>query len=285
MDRSGSSNVAPLPGAPSDPDPYREPPVNYEAEQALLGAILANNSAYERVADFLLPQHFADPFNGRIYEACGKLLDQSRIANAITLKNLFDQTQELAEAGGGAYLAELQSNYVSIINARDYGKTIHDLYLRRQLIALGDDMVNEAFEHDAEVAAMDQIEGAEQRLYNLAESGQVEGGLKDFRSALIDAVGMAEAALRRESHVAGVPTQFTDLDHLLGGLHSSDLIILAGRPSMGKTALATNIAYNAAASRRVETDEEGNQVERPEVVAFFSLEMSAEQLATRIIAE
>ena len=285
MDRSVSSNVAPLSGAPSDPDPYREPPVNYEAEQALLGAILANNSAYERVADFLLPQHFADPFNGCIYEACGKLLDQSRIANAITLKNLFDQTQELAEAGGASYLAELQSNYVSIINARDYGKTIHDLYLRRQLIALGDDMVNEAFEHDAEVAAMDQIEGAEQRLYNLAESGQVEGGLKDFRSALIDAVGMAEAALRRESHVAGVPTQFTDLDHLLGGLHSSDLIILAGRPSMGKTALATNIAYNAAASRRVETDEEGNQVERPEVVAFFSLEMSAEQLATRIIAE
>ncbi|MCG8355032.1 MAG: replicative DNA helicase [Kiloniellales bacterium] len=285
MESSATTTLTPLAGGAQDSSHYREPPVNYEAEQALLGAILANNSAYERVADFLEADHFADPINGRIYEACGKLLDQGRIANAVTLKNLFEQSEDLADIGGPAYLAALQSNYVSIINARDYGRTVHDLYLRRQLIALGEDVVNEAFEHDPEVSATDQIEAAEQRLYNLAESGQVEGGLRDFRSAVIEAVGSVEAALRRDSHVAGVPTHFRDLDRLLGGLHESDLVIVAARPSMGKTSLATNIAYNAAASRRLETDERGQQVERPEVVAFFSLEMSAEQLATRIISE
>ena len=284
MDPSRSSNLASLHNESAEDQHFREPPVNYEAEQALLGAILASNTAYERVADFLLPEHFADPVNGRIYEACGRLLEQSRIANAVTLKNLFERNEALADIGGATYLAELQENYVSIVNARDYGETIHDLYLRRQLIALGGDVVNDAFEHDLDDDANKQIERTEQRLFGLAESGQIEGGLRDFRTALVQSVEMAEAALRRSGQVAGVPTGFTELDLCLGGLHPSDLVILAARPSMGKTALATNIAFNAARSRRPGQDSEGNEFEQNEVIAFFSLEMSSEQLATRILS-
>jgi replicative DNA helicase len=251
----------------------------------LLGAVLENNHAFERVADFLRTEHFADAAHGRIYEACGKLIERGQQANAITLKSLFDQDEALSEVGGAQYLAKLQSSTVTVINAADYGRTIYDLYLRRELIALGEDVVNDAFGQNLEVTAVDQIETAEQKLYGLAESGQTEGGLTTFKSAVIEAVNMAEAAFKRDSHVAGVSTGFKDLDRLLGGLHYSDLIILAGRPSMGKTALATNIACSAAAARRKETGPDGTEVEMPEVIAFFSLEMSVEQLATRIIAE
>ena len=290
MDRSRSSNIASL-SEPSSPDShlgetsFREPPVNYDAEQALLGAVLASNAAYEKVADFLLPEHFADPINGRIFRACGRLIEQGRIADAVTLKNLFERSAELADIGGAAYLVELQQNYVSIVNARDYGETIHDLYLRRQLIALGEDVFNDAYEQELDDDANAQIERAEQRLYNLAETGQIEGGLRDFRSALIESVGMAEAALKRGGLVAGVTSGFGELDKCLGGLHPSDLIIIAGRPSMGKTSLATNMAFNAARSVRNETDSAGNSFEQKEIVAFFSLEMSAEQLSTRILSQ
>jgi replicative DNA helicase len=285
MDPHGTNNLAHLPGAEGAADPYREPPVNYEAEQALLGAVLANNAAFEKVADFLRPEHFAEPVHGRIFEACGTLIDRGQIANAVTLKNVFERAEELAEVGGAKYLSELQGNFVSIINARDYGRTVHDLFLRRQLIAIGEDVVNDAFDHDLETTATEQIEAAEQHLYTLAESGQTEGGLKDFKTAVVESIQMTEAAVKRDSHVAGVATGLTDIDKLLGGLHKSDLVILAGRPSMGKTSLATNIAYNAATSRRAERDAEGNLVELPQVVAFFTLEMSAEQLATRILSE
>jgi replicative DNA helicase len=285
MDSPNSDNLARLPGAQDAADAYRDPPVNYEAEQALLGALLANNAAYEKVADFLRPEHFAEAVHGRIFEACGTLIDRGQIANAVTLKNVFERSEELAEVGGAKYLSELQGNFVSIINARDYGKTVHDLFLRRQLIVIGEDVVNDAFDHSLEVSATEQIEGAEQRLYSLAESGQTEGGFIDFKAAVTESIQMTEAAVKRDSHVAGVTTGLTDLDRLLGGLHKSDLVILAGRPSMGKTSLATNIGYNAATARQTERDAEGNLVELPQVVAFFSLEMSAEQLATRIISE
>jgi len=285
METTGANNLAHLPGAENDRTAYREPPVNYEAEQALLGAILANNAAYEKVADFLRPEHFAEPVHGQIFAACGTLIDRAQVANAVTLKNLFERSEELAGVGGAKYLSELQGNFVSIINARDYGKTVHDLFQRRQLIAIGEDVVNDAFDHDLEYNATEQIESAEQKLYSLAEGGQTEGGFRDFKSAVVESVLMAEAALKRDSHVAGVATGLTDLDKLLGGLHSSDLVIVAARPSMGKTSLATNIAYNAATAKRAERDAEGNLVEVPQVVAFFSLEMSAEQLATRIISE
>ena len=285
MESTRSNTLTAFPSTAEDTDSHRDPPVNIEAEQALLGAILANNAAYERVAEFLLPEHFADPVHSRIFEACGKLLDQSRLANAVTLKNLFEQSDELTDVGGAQYLAQLQGSYVSIINARDYARTIHDLSLRRQLITVGDDMVNDAFDYDPELSAMSQIEKAEMNLFSLAERGQTEGGLKSFRVAITETIEMAEAAFRRDSHTTGVPTGFRDVDSLLGGLHKSDLIIVAARPSMGKTSFATNIAYNVATSRRREQDPAGNDIESPEVVAFFSMEMSTEQLATRIISD
>jgi replicative DNA helicase len=279
------SNISELPQPEGDDGDFRAPPVNYEAEQALLGAILENNYAFERVADYLRPEHFADAVHGRIFEACGKLIERGQQANAITLKALFDRDEDLADAGGAQYLSKLQSSTITIINAGDYGRTIYDLFLRRELIGLGEDVVNEAFEQDIDISATDQIEAAEQKLYNLAEVGQVEGGLTPFKSAVIEAVNMAEAALKRDSHVAGVSTGFRDLDKLLGGLHDSDLVILAGRPSMGKTALATNIAASAAIARRKRKGPDGTDIETPETVAFFSLEMSTEQLATRILSE
>ena len=285
MDRSTQSNVAPLHQSEQDRDAYRQPPVNYEAEQALLGAVLANNRAFEKVSDILQPEHFADDAHGRIFDACARLIERGQIANAVTLKTLFEQDEALTAVGGAQYLAKLQSNYVTIINAADYGRVIHDLYLRRELIALGEDVVNDAFGADLEVTAADQIETAEQKLYSLAEAGHSEGGLTGFKSAVVQAVEMAEAALKRDSHVAGVPTSFKDLDKLLGGLHPSDLIILAARPAMGKTSLATNIAYSAAAARDRGPNPDDASGQQSEAVAFFSLEMSSEQLATRILSE
>jgi replicative DNA helicase len=283
MDTTNSNTVTRLPGTEGGSEPYRDPPVNYEAEQALLGAILANNQSLEKVADFLRPEHFAEAVHGRIFEACCTLIERNQLANAISLKNLFQQDEALAEVGGAEYLERLQGSYVSIINAGDYGHTIHDLHLRRQLIALGEDVVNQAFDHDLDLPAKEQIESAEQQLYNLAESGQTEGGFQPFDNVLTLAIEMAEAARKRDGHIAGVATEFADLDKLLGGLQRSDLVILASRPSMGKTSLATNIAFNAAKARI-----RGQQVDDPDagaVVGFFSLEMSAEQLATRILSE
>lgn len=257
----------------------RTPPHNTEAEQALLGAILANNQVYDKVNEFLRPEHFADALHGRIYDAIGKLVQRGQIANPVTLKNLFDQDGALAEIGGAQYLVQLAQSVISIINAEDYGKAIFDLYLRRQLIAMGADIVNDAYIHDPDVTAVNQIEGAEMKLFNLAESGQTEGGPRRFDSVVKNALEMAEAAFKRDSHLTGVPTGLRDVDKKLGGLQPSDLIILAGRPSMGKTALATNMGFNAAKHVK---DAETNYTYR---IAFFSMEMSAEQLAHRIMAE
>src|SRR5215469_10535712 len=265
---------------------YRTPPCNSEAEQALLGALLFNNAAYNRVSEFLLPQHFAEAVHGRIFAAIGKLIERGQIANSVTLKNYFDQDGALQEIGGAAYLARLAASVVSIINAEDYGRTIHDLYLRRQLITLGEDMVNEAHHHDLDLAAIHQIETAEKKLFDLAESGQIEGGFQPFDNALKSAIGLAETAFKRSGRTSGVATHFTDLDKLLGGLHPSDLVILAARPSMGTTPLATNLAFNAAEAWTPGRGPDGKmQSEDGAVVGFFSLEMSAEQLATRVLAE
>ena len=285
MEAEKSQNLAAWSEFTQEGGSYREPPANIEAEQALLAAILANNRAYERVADFLRPEHFADEAHGRIYHACGKIIERGQIANAVTLKNLFERDEALADVGGAQYLVKLQGSYVTIINALDYGRMVHDLYLRRELIGLGEDIVNEAFTHDADISARQQIETAEQHLYNLADSGQTEGGFRSFESAAVEAVRIAEEALKRDSHIAGIATGFRDLDRLLGGLHASDLVILAARPSMGKTSLATNIAYNVASSPRREKAADGSPLDRFETVAFFSLEMSSEQLATRVISE
>lgn len=279
-----STNVTPL--REGTDTPFRTPPHNIEAEQALLGAILVNNQAYHRVAEFLRGEHFAEGVHGRIFEAIGKLIERGQIANPVTLKNLFDQDGALQEIGGAQYLARLAASVVTIINAGDYGHTIHDLYLRRQLINLGEDVVNEAFAHDLERDARIQIELAEKRLFDLATTGQYEGGFRPFDEALADAIMMADAAFKRSGRTTGVATGFTDLDKLLGGLHPSDLVILAGRPSMGKTALATNIAFYAAKHyRELRTADGRKKAEDGAVVGFFSLEMSSEQLATRILSE
>jgi len=257
----------------------RVPPHNVEAEKALLGAIFANRRAYENVSEFLRPEHFAVPEHGRIFEACSVLIERGQIADPVTLKNLFEAEQSLANIGGPAYLAELALSAVTIINTGEYGRIVHDCHLRRQLIDLGEDVVNSAYSGNVEEMATQQIEKAEQRLYDLSASGEYEGGFENFKTSLISAVLMAQVAHQRDGKLSGVLTGLRDLDKKLGGQHASDLLVLAGRPSMGKTALATNIAYNAARAYKNTDGAEGA------VVGFFSLEMSAEQLATRILSE
>ena len=258
---------------------YRTLPHNIEAEKALLGAIFSDNRAYERISEFLRAEHFAVPENGKIFEAAQKLMEKGQIANPVTLSGFFEGNDELVVMGGKAYLAELAASAVTIINAGEYGRIIYDLHMKRELIALGTDMVNNAYDQGVQETATDQIEKSEQHLYDLATQGDHEGGFQDFRTAVLEAVHMAESAHKRDGALAGVTTGMTDLDQMLGGLHKSDLLILAGRPSMGKTALVTNIAYNAAYSYHKSGGEEGA------VVGFFSLEMSSEQLAARIISE
>ena len=264
---------------------FRVLPHNYEAEMALIGAILANNRAYERVQEFLLPEHFADPAHARVYESCARLIDRGQLADPVTLKNYFSNDEALNEIGGSAYLAELANAVITIQNAQDLGREIYDCFLRRELIEIGEVIANSAYEHEIDIPATLQIEAAEGQLFQLAEQGASEGGFQEFRTAVTSAIDLAAAAYRRDTELVGVPSGFRDLDKLLGGLHKSDLVIIAGRPSMGKTALATNMAYNAASSVTRTTDDSGNDVEEREIIAFFSLEMSAEQLATRIISE
>ena len=259
--------------------PFRTMPHNPEAEKSLLGAIFVNNRAYETVSEFLKPEHFSYPQHGRIYEACAKLIDRGQIADPITLKRYFEADENLANIGGPAYLAELAGSAVTVINAGEYGHLVYDLFLKRELIALGEDVVNSAYGGEVDESATTQIENAEQGLYDLATAGEYEGGFQAFKDSVIAAIDIATVAHNREGGLAGVGTGFRDLDSLLGGLHSSDLLILAGRPGMGKTALATNIAYNAAYTYQHSEGREGA------VVGFFSLEMSAEQLASRILSE
>jgi replicative DNA helicase len=284
METNALSWVTPPPAA--DPEIIRTPPYNPEAEQTLLGALLINNAAYLRVSEFLQPEHFGNAMHGRIFAAIGKLIERGQIANPVTLKNLFDQDGALIDIGGAQYLGRLAEAAATIIDASDYGRIIHDLHLRRQLIILGEDIVNDAFRQDLDDSAGEQIERAEKTLFDLATTGQAEGGFRAFGTALTTAILNAEAAFKRSGKTVGVATGFRDLDKKLGGLHPSDLIVLAGRPSMGKTALATNVAFNATKKYKpLHTSDGRKTAEDGAVVGFFSLEMSAEQLATRILAE
>ena len=269
--------VTPFPG--TQPLTEREPPYNLEAEQGLLGAILLNNKAYERVSEYLQPDHFADPVHGRIYQACANLIEKGQIASPVTLKGMFDQDDELSEVGGAQYLVKLAASVISIVNAEDYAREVFDCHVRRELIDVGEEIVNSAFDRRVDNPSSDQIEIAEAKLFNIAGNGQAENGFVDFGAALAESVRMAEAAFKRDGGLAGLSTGLLDLDNLLGGLHPSDLIILAARPAMGKSSLASNIAFHAATTHMRDPSQ------KPEPVAFFSLEMSAEQLATRILAE
>jgi replicative DNA helicase len=265
---------------------FRSAPHNIEAEQALLGAILVNNEAFYRVSDFLEPKHFFEPINQRIYELARDLIRAGKIATPITLKTFLDAQVDIGGITVAQYLARLAAEATTIINAEDYGRTVYDLATRRSLIIVGEDMVNVAYDAPVDFSPRDQIEEAERRLYELAETGRYDGGFQRFGQALTTAVDMAAKAYQRDGKLSGIATGLDDLDRMMGGLQPSDLVVLAGRPGMGKTALATNIAYNVARAWQGEVRPDGHTVTaNGGVVGFFSLEMSAEQLATRIIAE
>lgn len=298
---SGAESGGALPG-------YRKPPQNVEAEQALLGAILIDNAGFDRVSTFLEPDHFHVPVHGRIFEAVRSLIARGRVADPITLKTFFEAEKALAEVGGAHYLARLAASAVSLVHTEDYGRLVRDLSARRGLVRIGEEMAESAYDARVEESAAALIEQAEARLYELAETGRGEGGFRPLSNVMTGAVAIAEAAYKRDGRLAGIATGLADLDDAVGGLAPSDLVILAGRPSMGKTALATSIALRAASRHRTEpgaaapplgaaNEESGEDsamaapkggAARPvdgAVVGFFSLEMSGEQLATRILAE
>lgn len=262
---------------------FRAQPHNIEAEQSLLGAVLVNNEAFHRVSDFLRAEHFYEPVHQRIFEACAARIGRGQLADHRTLYHLFETDPALQELDGPRYLGRLAAAAETIVNATEYGRIIHDLALRRGLIRVGEEVVTTAYEPQAEGSGKDQIEAAERRLFELAQQGEISGDFRGFSGVLTEAVRHIESAFHKTGKVTGVPTGLTGLDEKMGGLQRSDLLILAGRPSMGKTALAVTIAANAAMAenpgREREDARHGNFV-----VGVFSLEMSAEQLATRLIS-
>src|SRR5262249_42079367 len=283
-----------LPAAPATPSleesldalPFRQAPHNIEAEQALLGAILINNESFDRVSGFLQSSHFFEPLHGRLFEVMGKLIQAGKHASPVTLKIFFESEPPIGELTVAQYLGRLAAAATSIINAQAYGRVIYDLAVRRELIVIGGDMVNVAYDSPVDAPPETQIEEAEQRLFDIADKGKYGSGFMSFGDATADAIEMAARAYERDGGLSGLSTGLMDLDSMMGGLQNSDLIILAGRPSMGKTALATNIAFNIAKAHRTAQNHSGiEETVDGAIVGFFSLEMSSEQLATRILAE
>jgi replicative DNA helicase len=266
-------------------EPLAQLPCNIEAEQALLGAVLFDNAAYERLTDRLAARHFFEPFHQRLFQAMEEHIRKGQLAEPIVLMERFRQDAAFEALGGLRYLADLVDRAPPAANAPDYARVIYDLALRRDLIRIGGDIAREAG-NDHEIEAREQIEAAEQQLYTLAETGGPSQGFQTFAHALTGAIETISEAKDREGGLAGLSTGLIDLDRQLGGLHPSDLVILAGRPSMGKTALATNIAFSVAKAYSYEIAQDGSRrTSSGGVVAFFSLEMSAEQLATRLLAD
>ncbi|WP_187429897.1 Replicative DNA helicase [Roseobacter fucihabitans] len=261
-------------------------PHSIEAEQQLLGAILTNNDIYDRVASIIGAKHFYDPVHARIFDIAAARIAKNNLASPVTLKAFMEEDEGLKELGGPAYLARLAGAAISAFAVRDYAQMIYDLAVRRDLIQLGREISDKAATVDVASEPREQIVEAEQALYKLAEQGQTESGFQSFLKAVTDAVNVANAAYQREGGLAGVSTGLIDMDKKLGGLHRSDLLILAGRPSMGKTSLATNIAFNIAkAYKRGKLHDGTEGAVDGGVVGFYSLEMSAEQLAARILSE
>ncbi len=253
-------------------------PSNLEAEQALLGSIMVNNDIIDEISPFVEPHIFYDPAHVKIYEVIKNLNNRGMIANPITLKNFFEKDNMLNEVGGTEYLVKLTRFSSSTKQSIDYAKIIHEMYLRRELVQISDKLSTDTLNANAQEKNAEKIiEGTEKSLFDLAEKGSFSRSFLKFNEALDQTIEMATLAMKSDHGIVGVPTGLTDLDEKLGGLHKSDLVILAGRPGMGKTALATNIAYHAAqnlASRQEKSS-----------IAFFSLEMSSEQLSTRILSE
>jgi len=268
---------------PASADPM---PHSIEAEQQLLGAILTNNDVFDRISSTVRKDHFYDPVHARIFEISAARIAKNALASPVTLKAFMEDDEGLKELGGPAYLVRLAGAAVSAFAARDYAQIIHDLAVRRELIRLGRDISARAAQVDVASEPVEQIVEAEQSLYRLAEQGRSDSGFQSFLRAVTDAVQSANAAYQRDGGLAGISTGLVDLDRKLGGLHKSDLLILAGRPSMGKTSLATNIAFNIAKAYRKGRLPDGTEgAVNGGVVGFFSLEMSAEQLAARILSE
>ncbi len=268
------------------PEEFRVAPHNIEAEQALIGAILVHNEAFDRVSDFLEPAHFYEQLHGRVFEIARQLLRSGKIATAVTIKTHLGDVDLGDGMTASRYLARLATSATTVVNAKEYGQMIYDLALRRDLIQIGDEIAAGAYDSPVDDSPRKQIEAAERKLYLLAESGRFEGGFQRFSDALNKAIDMAALAYQRDGKLSGMSTGLTDVDRQVGGLQRSDLIIIAGRPGMGKTALATNIAFNIAKAYRADTLEDGTRdVRNGGIVGFFSLEMSSEQLATRVISE
>src|ERR1700754_2025027 len=250
------SNVLKL--APdATPQTYRSAPHNIEAEQGVLGAILVNNDAFYRVSDFLKSEHFYEPIHQTIFDTAASIVRAGKVATPVTLKTFLPSDTDLGGMTVGQYLARLAAEATTIINAQDYGRTIYDLSLRRDLIGIGEDMVNVAYDAPVDFAPRNQIEDAERKLYELAESGRYDGGFQKFSQAMGTALDMAAKAFQRDGKLSGISTGLRDLDTKMGGLQRSDLIIVAGRPGMGKTSLATNIAYNVAKAHQAELQPDG----------------------------
>jgi replicative DNA helicase len=261
-------------------------PHSTEAEQQLLGAILTNNDIFDRIASIIQANHFYEPVHQRIFDVAATRIAKNALASPVTLKAFLEDDEGLKELGGPAYLVRLAGAAISSFAARDYAQIIYDLAIRRELMGLGRDIAAKAALVDVASEPKEQIVEAEQALYKLGEQGNAETGFQSFLRAVTDAVNVANAAYQREGGLAGISTGLIDMDKKLGGLHKSDLLILAGRPSMGKTSLATNIAYNIAKAYKKGTLHDGTEgpIEGG-VVGFYSLEMSAEQLAARILSE
>jgi len=276
------------------PEPIRavtavvgEPPAlpqNIEAEAALIGAMMLDNRIVEDVQLRLRPEHFFEPLHGRIYEAILRLVDRNMLATPVTLRPMFEGDPGMRELGGPGYLAQLTGSGAALIGARDFANQIYDLALLRALVGVGREMVDQALDTSEDVDPKAQIEQAEIQLYRVAEQGGEEGSVKSFGQATKVVIEMASAALNSGGHVAGLTTGLDRLNAKIGGLHPSDLIILAGRPGMGKTSLATNIAFNVA-MRYVRDQNDGIEPSVGAPCAFFSLEMSADQLAARVLSE
>lgn len=262
-------------------DNIKSLPSNIDAEKAVLGSFLNNNDNVNKVADFLLTEHFYVPLHRKIYESILKFVEKGLIASPITLKNYFDKEETLEKAGVNSldYLLKLSANSASVINLLPYARDIYETFIKRSLINIGEEVVHDAYEHNVETHASNLIEQAEQKLFNLALNGIADSGFMQLRSSLLESIRRIKAVKEKNSDISGITTGYIDLDKLLGGMQPSDLLILAARPSMGKTSLAMNIAFNAALAFMKETE-----IEKKKSVGIFSLEMSAEQIANRLLS-
>ncbi len=255
----------------------RKMPSNIDAEQALIGSVLVNNDIIDEVANIINFKEFYDPIHSKIYDMIEKLHNKGMIANPITLKTPFEKDENLTEVGGTEYLVKLTRLSSSVKQSIDYAKIVHEKFVKRELVKISESLSENAVDEKIEKSGEDIIQDTEKLLFDLAERGTFNQSFLKFDQALDQTLEMARNAMKSDQGIVGIPTGLNDLDERLGGLHKSDLVIIAGRPSMGKTALATNIAYYAA--KKILDENLKNSV------AFFSLEMSSEQLATRIISE